>query len=155
MLDAYGLGKEDLMETMKEMQFLVDKDPSLIDAYAPLDAPVKSALTRLYNQGDHASQALVHAIVAAQGVKKKRGGGGGGDDDMDMEGGTVEDLEAAREDNEVREKGEESERERVILMIIPTLLLPLTPTLLVLLSLLPFILPLIPTLLYQLTHHHL
>ena len=113
MLDAYGLGKEDLMETMKEMQFLVDKDPSLIDAYAPLDAPVKSALTRLYNQGDHASQALVHAIVAAQGVKKKRGGGGGGDDDMDMDGGTVEDLEAAREDNEVREKGE---RERIRVM---------------------------------------
>ena len=102
MLDAYGLGKEDLMETMKEMQFLVDKDPLLVDLYAPLDAPVKSALTRLYNQGDHASQALVHAIVAAQGVKKKRGGGGGGDgDDIDMEGGTVEDLEAAQEDNEV------------------------------------------------------
>ena len=137
MLDAYGLGKEDLMETMKEMQFLVDKDPSLIDAYAPLDAPVKSALTRLYNQGDHASQALVHAIVAAQGVKKKRGGGGGGDDDMDMEGGTVEDLEAAREDNEVREKGEESGKERMsFVMIIHTLLSHLIPTLLVLLFLL-------------------
>ena len=29
MLDAYGLGKDDLMETMKEMQFLVDQ-PTLL-----------------------------------------------------------------------------------------------------------------------------
>jgi hypothetical protein len=35
---------------------------------------VKSALTRLYNQGGHRAQALVHAQVQAQGVKKKRGG---------------------------------------------------------------------------------
>ena len=45
-------------------------------------------------------------------MKKKRGGGGGGgDDDIDMAGGTVEDLEAAQEDNEVRDRDRNRNRD--------------------------------------------
>jgi replication factor C subunit 1 len=42
LLDAYGLSKDDFMETMREMQFLVEKDAVLADAYAGIDAQVRN-----------------------------------------------------------------------------------------------------------------
>ena len=49
MLDSYGLSKEDFMETLKDLQFIVEKDANLRDRYDSVDSKTKSALTRLYN----------------------------------------------------------------------------------------------------------
>jgi replication factor C subunit 1 len=95
-LDSYGFSRDDFMETMKEMQFTVagDKDLLLSDQYEKLDSKVKAAFTRVYNSNNHSSQALVHS---AEAPKKTRGGGGGDDDEQS---GTVEDLDASKEDVE-------------------------------------------------------
>ena len=74
-LDKYGLSKDDFMETMKDFQFLIERDPNFSDLFERLDSKVKAALTRLYNSTEHRSQALVDQQAGAGG--KGRGGGGG------------------------------------------------------------------------------
>lgn len=41
LLDSYGLSREDLMETLKEMQFTHAKDPNLKDAFENIESSVK------------------------------------------------------------------------------------------------------------------
>ena len=41
MLDAYGLSRDDMMETMREMQFTIEKDTSMCDYFDKLDSQVK------------------------------------------------------------------------------------------------------------------
>ena len=50
MLDAYGLSKEDFMETLKEMQFVVEGDKLFKDRYDAIETKVKTALTKAYNK---------------------------------------------------------------------------------------------------------
>jgi len=102
LLDAYGLSREDFIESLKELQFVVKEDKVLLrDFYEDVESKVKAALTRTYNQMEHKSQAL----VSTQNVKKKRGGGGGGDDE---EGGLTEEgreeAKAARASDDEEEK---------------------------------------------------
>jgi hypothetical protein len=94
MLDAYGLSKDDFMETMKDLQFVVEKDPNFTDQFAHLDAKVKAALTRLYNTTSHRSQALVDEQA---GLKSGRGGGGRGVP-VSLGGGGEDGLVAEDED---------------------------------------------------------
>eukprot|EP01041_Mallomonas_annulata_P001643 gene1643-3182_t len=102
LLESYGLSKEDFSETLKDLQFIIEKDKILIDKFDLIDSKVKAALTREYNSMEHRSQALVDS----QGSKKKRGAGGGtggGEDDMGEEG-TIEDLEAAKKHKKAQAK---------------------------------------------------
>jgi replication factor C subunit 1 len=81
MLDAYGLSKDDLSETLKELQFATGtgqvgagrfdpKNPNnLRDEFEDLDSKTKAALTRMYNQGEHKSQALQPQIGAKRKAK--------------------------------------------------------------------------------------
>ena len=41
LLDAYGLSRDDMMETMREMQFTIEKDLVLYDYFEKLDSQVK------------------------------------------------------------------------------------------------------------------
>jgi Replication factor RFC1 C terminal domain len=41
LLDAYGLSRDDMMETMREMQFTIEKDTSMCDYFDKLDSQVK------------------------------------------------------------------------------------------------------------------
>jgi hypothetical protein len=68
LLDSYGLNRDDFMETLREMQFLVEGDrvfagdvlwkPTfsgfnclcIIDRYETIETKVKTALTRAYNR---------------------------------------------------------------------------------------------------------
>lgn len=84
MLDAYGLNRDDFMETFKEMQFVLEKDAVLRDNYDVVDTKSKTAFTRLYNSGEHRSQALVSA--AGVDVKKKKATKLADADDDDLEG---------------------------------------------------------------------
>ena len=56
MLDAYGLSKDDFSESLKDLQFTMDKDPVLKDRFEAIDSKTKAALTRLYNATEHRSQ---------------------------------------------------------------------------------------------------
>jgi replication factor C subunit 1 len=49
-LNAYGLHKDDFMESMKSCQFIIerDRDSEFQDAYAHIDSKTKSAFTRKY-----------------------------------------------------------------------------------------------------------
>lgn len=49
-LDHYGLSKEDFSDSMKDLQFVIEKDAVLKDHFDSVDSKVKAALTRLYNQ---------------------------------------------------------------------------------------------------------
>lgn len=71
-LDSYGLSREDFMENMKELQFLVDNDKTLVDKYLLLDTRLKTSFTKTYNSKSHKSQVLVSEL-ATKGVKKGRG----------------------------------------------------------------------------------
>ena len=70
-LDAYGLSREDLVETLVEMRF--SSDP---DLWARVDSKTKSAFTRRYNSMSHKSQALNTEPPKGlrKGKKKKKGG---------------------------------------------------------------------------------
>ena len=59
MLDAYGLGKEDLMETMKDMQFLVDNNntPPSYDMLL-YDTHTHTLSYRTPSHGDHERHAV-------------------------------------------------------------------------------------------------
>jgi replication factor C subunit 1 len=88
-MDTYGLSKDDFMETMKDLQFVVERDPNFTDQFSNLDAKVKASLTRLYNATSHRSQALVdeQAGLKSSGRGGGRGaplslGAGGGDDGL-------------------------------------------------------------------------
>ena len=65
-LDAYGLSRDDLMETLPDLE-LHDKDKPKL--FASLDAKAKSAFTRAYNSVGHSAQGLQPASMV---VKKKR-----------------------------------------------------------------------------------
>eukprot|EP01036_Dinobryon_divergens_P022595 gene22595-30862_t len=80
MLDEYGLDKDDLMETLRAMQFTIENDRVFKDAFDPLEAKVKTALTKAYNSSSHRSQVLVSELVlAASGRGKgKKGAAGAG-----------------------------------------------------------------------------
>jgi hypothetical protein len=49
LMDAYGLSRDDVTETMKDLQLLYEKDPLLRDQYNNVDSKTKAAFTRLYN----------------------------------------------------------------------------------------------------------
>jgi replication factor C subunit 1 len=107
LLDSYGLSRDDFMENLRELQF-ISPEPrpgamDLKDAFEGLDSKVKAAFTRMYNTTTHSSQALV-AAQAMSGRSRKKAGGGG---DEDAEGGTTEDLDAARAVDD--EEGEDEE----------------------------------------------
>lgn len=101
-LDSYGLSKEDFSDSLKELQFVFEKDPKLPDRYEAIESKVKAALTREYNNTEHKSQALVSAQALKKGKKSAggRGGSGYGDEEDEDALGTIEDLEAAREEVE-------------------------------------------------------
>jgi replication factor C subunit 1 len=50
LLDQYGLSKDDFTESLREMQFKVENDKTLIDQYELLDTQTKTALTKYYNK---------------------------------------------------------------------------------------------------------
>jgi len=52
-MDEYGLSRDDLFESLRELQFSNSKD-----VFATMDSKTKSAFTRKFNQGTHKSQAL-------------------------------------------------------------------------------------------------
>jgi predicted RecB family endonuclease len=137
-LDEYGLSRDDLMETMKEMQFLVDNDkvrtsrlhlyPSLLshplflsisvsrslclqnlfDRYTTLDTKLKTAFTKKYNSMSHQSQALIEEYQAS----KRRARGKVGASESLEEGEefeTTEDLEAAREVQEEKDSDDDED----------------------------------------------
>eukprot|EP01038_Epipyxis_sp_PR26KG_P010113 gene10113-13591_t len=59
MLDSYGLSKDDFMENMKELQFVVEGDKCVfVDNYVKIDTKTKTALTKTYNNTTHTSQLL-------------------------------------------------------------------------------------------------
>lgn len=47
------MSKDDFMETMKDLQFLLEKDPVLVDGYKEIDSKLKTQLTKAYNSGEH------------------------------------------------------------------------------------------------------
>jgi len=91
-LDSYGLSREDLMDTMQQLQFVVSSDAQLQDHFGFLDSKLKSAFTREYNSRAHRCQGLVENMD----VKKKRRTAAADDDD---EEGTTEDLGATKVDD--------------------------------------------------------
>jgi hypothetical protein len=50
LLDAYGLTKEDFMESMCEMQFTINNDTNFKDKFDQIDTQTKTALTKHYNR---------------------------------------------------------------------------------------------------------
>ena len=66
MLDEYGMNRDDLFETLSELQL-----PGLGDALDRIESKTKSAFTRKYNQGVHRSQAIAAAAQGASGRKRK------------------------------------------------------------------------------------
>jgi hypothetical protein len=105
-LDSYGLSRDDLMESMKELQFIHKdaKDDRFIDRYDKIDSKLKAQLTRAYNSMEHTSQAL----IASQIVGKKKGAGrakaASVDDDEDWEGEGEDGDEAAAVEEEEEEE---------------------------------------------------
>lgn len=63
-LEYYGLTKDDLMESLRELQFKVDGDPAFADVFDKLDSQTKAALTRAYNSTAHISQTAVPVLGA-------------------------------------------------------------------------------------------
>lgn len=100
-LDHYGLNKDDFMETMKDFQFVVEKDPIFSDLFERLDSKVKAALTRLYNGTEHRSQALVEQQMGKKGTSGGGGStlGGGGNEYMAEDDEAVEEEEEENEDS--------------------------------------------------------
>lgn len=95
-LDNYGLSRDDLMETMKEMQFVIDNDKIFFDRFESFDSKLKTAFTKKYNSMTHRSQALIDEYQLSK--KRSRGKLGKSDDNEDdLDIGTTEDLEAAKE----------------------------------------------------------
>lgn len=100
MLDEYGLTKDDFTESMREMQFVLEKASNpveallkgticisfgiifcyifiylvstSIDKFETLDTQTKSALTRLYNITSHTSMTTVQPLTAGLKGKKKK-----------------------------------------------------------------------------------
>jgi len=62
MLDHYDLSKEDFSDSLREMQFKVENDKTLIDRYDLLDTQTKTALTKLYNSMSHKSSTITQTI---------------------------------------------------------------------------------------------
>ena len=75
LLDAYGLSREDFIESMKELQFVSrdggQAETALKDRFGAIESGTKAALTRAYNTSGHNSQALVHEQGAGKGSKKR------------------------------------------------------------------------------------
>lgn len=95
-LDSYGLSRDDMFETIKELQLIVEKDPLLRDQYEDIDTKTKTALTRVYNQSEHRSQALVSSTVVGKKSSVGRRMRDVDDDDEGLEEATTEDLAAAK-----------------------------------------------------------
>jgi len=74
-LDAYGLSRDDLLETLPDLE-LVDKDKPRPKLFAALDIKAKAAFTRAYNAVGHSAQGLQPANLT---VKKKKSTKGGED----------------------------------------------------------------------------
>jgi len=91
-MDEYGLSRDDLFETLKELQFSNQKD-----IFAGMDTKTKTAFTRKFNQGVHKSQALGGGEVTK---KRKRAvddapGGMLGDEDEGQESESESDTDEA------------------------------------------------------------
>lgn len=67
LLDDYGLSKEDLSESLKDLTISLPSKDKVAGGFDSLEPSLKSALTRAYNSSAHRAQALVHA----EGVSKK------------------------------------------------------------------------------------
>jgi replication factor C subunit 1 len=80
MLEEYGFSKDDFMDTMKELQFTIEKDPILVDKFEKIDSKVKAALTRAYNSREHTNPALIAAMAYSK--KKGRAFAAGVNDDV-------------------------------------------------------------------------
>jgi len=94
MLDEYGMNREDLFETLPELQL-----PGYGDAVDKLDSKTKSAFTRKYNQGVHRSQAIAAQAQAGSG-KKRKASAVAVDDSLAVDGEEVE-VEEVEEDDDV------------------------------------------------------
>ncbi len=66
LLHSYGLSRDDLMENLKELIFVSDKEKMLNNYFELIDTKVKAALTKQYNKTQTVSQALSYS----QGAKK-------------------------------------------------------------------------------------
>jgi replication factor C subunit 1 len=96
-LDYYGLSKDDFTDTLKDFQFTCDNVKDLKDNFAGIETNTRSALTRTYNQMGHKSQALVSE---QGGNPKKRKASQAALDALDVEAGTIEELDATVVDDD-------------------------------------------------------
>ena len=92
LLDAYGLSRDDFIESMKDLQMVKANctEYQLRDRIDSLESKIKAAFTRTYNAGEHTSQAL----VASQGVSKrsKRKASNTENDEVETEAGNIINL---------------------------------------------------------------
>uniref|UniRef100_A0A7S2SF18 Replication factor C subunit 1 n=1 Tax=Mucochytrium quahogii TaxID=96639 RepID=A0A7S2SF18_9STRA len=98
-MDSYGLDRDDVFETMQELQL---SGPNMFDR---IDSKTKAAFTREFNKKIHTSQALVHddAIIGGgKGKKKKKKKTD--DDDEEEEEEEEEDLETFIKNNQAKKK---------------------------------------------------
>jgi replication factor C subunit 1 len=102
-LDEYSMNRDDLFETLSELQF--PESAEFKDIFKLITPQTKSAFTREYNKGSHKSQILVSDDMVSKTSKKKRGAAAAGGDD-DGEGGGEEDGGSGAEND-----GEEEEEE--------------------------------------------
>lgn len=90
-LQHYGLTREDMMETLREMQFK-GLDPAAADPFDRVDTATKTALTKAYNSSAHMSQTAVPELGSVK--KGKRAAAGASEEVLAEEG--EEALEAAQ-----------------------------------------------------------
>merc|ERR1712146_743079 len=88
MMDAYGLSRDDVFDTMAEFKLKGSSNPFL-----KIGSKTKAAFTRKYNAGVHMSQAL--GATQARGIKRKKYKGHKGDDDSESSSENEEDKNGA------------------------------------------------------------
>jgi len=70
LMDEYGLDRDDVFENLDEFLLASAKD---VNRFGDLNSNVKAAVTRVYNQTAHTSQALVAEQGAGKGGRRKGG----------------------------------------------------------------------------------
>jgi replication factor C subunit 1 len=94
-LDEYSMSRDDLFETLGELQF--PESPEFKNYFALIQSTAKAAFTREYNKRGHRSQIL----VGDEGVSKKSKKRGPALADDDGEEGDEIDGEEVEEEDEV------------------------------------------------------